>query len=168
MKVLSSSLPVVDILVGERVARHLVDTSYSTTILVSGIVGEFKGEGSRQVAVDGREIRCEGTRDVELIVQGVRLSVRAIVFGRIVDGVDIVLGRNAISRLGGVTVACGKEAVMFGKVPCLTTGSEVARCDVTVGLEGKPEKISEADWEKVGQLLTKDLELGLRNRRVGA
>ena len=87
---------------------------------------------------------------MELIVQGVRLTVRAIVFGRIVDGVDVVMGMDAISQLVGVTIACGKEPVMFGKVPCLTAGSEVARCAVTVGLEGKPEKVSEADGEKVG------------------
>ena len=42
-------------------------------------------------------------------------------------------------------IACGKEPVMFGKVPCLTAGSEVSRCAVTVGLEGKPGKMSEAN-----------------------
>ena len=102
------------------------------------------------MAVDEREIRCEGTRDVELIVQGVRLKIRAIVLGRNVDGVDVVIGMDVISQLGCVTIACGKEPVMFGKVPCLTAGSEVARCAVTVRLEGKPEKVSEADGEKVG------------------
>ena len=70
---------------------------------------------------------------MELIVQGVRLSVRAIVLGRIVDGVDVVMGMDAISQLGGVMIACGKGPVMFGKVPYLTAGSEVARCAVTVG-----------------------------------
>ena len=77
-----------------------MDTDCSTTVLASGIVGEYKGEGGKLVAVDGREIRCEGTRDVELIVQGVRLRVRAIVLGRIVDGVDIVMGMDAIRQLG--------------------------------------------------------------------
>ena len=95
------------------------------------------------MAVDGREIRC--TRDVKLIVQGVRLSVRAIVLRRIIDGVDVVMGMDAISQLSGVTIACGKEPVMFGKLPCLTAGSEV-----TVGLEERPEKVSEADGKKVG------------------
>ena len=42
-------------------------------------------------------------------------------------------------------IACEKEPVMFGKVPCLTAGSEV-----TVGLEERPEKVSEADGKKVG------------------
>ena len=148
---------------GGRMARALVDTGCSTTVLVSGIVGEYKGEGGRLVAVDGREIRCEGTRDVELVVRGVRLSVNAIVLGSIADGVDIVMGMNAISQLGGVMIACGKEPVIFGKVPCLTARSEVVRCAVTVGLEGKPEKISEANGEKVepaGTAVGKGLKTG--------
>ena len=61
VKALPSSLPVAEVLVGGRVARALVDTGCSTTVLASEIVGEYKGEEGRPVAVDGREIRCEGT-----------------------------------------------------------------------------------------------------------
>ena len=108
-------------------------------------------------------------RDMELKVQGVRLSVRAIVLGRIVDCIDIVMGMDTISQLGGVMIAFGNKPVMFGKVLCLTTRSEVAPCAVTVGLEGKLEKISEGRKSGLqGQLLTKGSELGPTNRWVRA
>ena len=114
--------------------RALVDTGCSTTVLASRLVPKCEEKESSLMAVDGREIVCEGEGNVELTVQGIHLSVKAIILGRLVDGVDVVLGMDAINQLGGVVIADG-EPVIFGKVRkkcCLPVRSEGAQCAVMV------------------------------------
>ena len=117
---------------GQRVARALVDTGCSTTVVASRLVGKCEREGGRLVSVDGGEIKCEGTRNIELTVQGVRLRLRVMVLRKVLDGIDVVMGMDAISQLGGVTIADGREPITFGKELCLIAGSRVAGA-VTVG-----------------------------------
>lgn len=61
---------------------------------------------------DGREVKCNGTSIVRLMVRGMSLTIQAIVINKIVTGVDVVLGMDAIARLGGVTVH--RNSVRFG------------------------------------------------------
>lgn len=112
--------------------RALVDTGCSTTVLASRLVPKCEGKGSSLTAVDGREIICEGERIIYLTVQGLQLSVKAIILRRLVEGIDMVLGMDAINQLGGVVIADG-ESVKFGKVmECLHDRTEEARCAVMV------------------------------------
>lgn len=53
---------------------------------------------SRQVGVDGRGIVCEGERNVELAVHGICISIKAIVFVKLIDSTDIVLGMDAVNQ----------------------------------------------------------------------
>lgn len=112
--------------------RALVDTGCSTTVLASRLVPKCEGKGSSLTAVDGREIICEGERIIYLTVQGLQLNVKAIILRRLVEGIDMVLGMDAINQLGGVVIADG-ESVKFGKVmECLHDRTEEARCAVMV------------------------------------
>ena len=130
---------------GGREVRALVDTGCSTTVLASYLMPKCEGMESCLTAVDGREIVCDGEGNVELTVQGIHLSVNAIILGRLVDGVDVVLGMDAINQLGGVVIAKG-EPVKFGKVMkkcCLPVRNEGAQCAVMVEKQ-KLEKSDEA------------------------
>ena len=114
--------------------RALVDTGCSTTVLASRLVPKCAGKESGLMAVDGREIACEGEGNVDLTVQGIHLSVKAIILRRLIDGVDVVLGMDAINQLGGVVIACG-EPVTFGRAMkkcCLPVRNEGAKCAVMV------------------------------------
>ena len=67
-------------------------------------------------AVDGRDIKCNGARQVEIKIRGVRVKVEAILMNHIIDGIDVIIGMDVISEMGGVTI---KEAeVKFGDVLC--------------------------------------------------
>lgn len=133
-------------MVGEREVRALVDTGCSTTVLASRLVPKCEGRGSSLMTVDGREIVCEGEGTVELTVQGIRLLVKTIVLGRLVDGVDIVLGMDVINQLGGVAIA-GGGPVTFGRVMercCVPVRNEGPQCAVTV----EKQKLVKSDVER--------------------
>lgn len=131
---------------GGREVKALVGTGCSTTVMASYLMPKCEGKESSLMAVDGRETLCEGEENVELTVQGIHLSVNAIILGRLVDGVDLVLGMDAISQLGGVVIADG-EPVKFGKVmnKCyLPVRNEGARCAVMV----EKQKLEKSDVGK--------------------
>lgn len=67
-------------------------------------------------AVDGTEVESRGSSDVEMVVQGIRLRLYAIVIDYIVDKIDMVMGLDAFVRLGGVTL--NEAGVTFSDVGC--------------------------------------------------
>lgn len=46
--------------------------------------------------VDHSEVECRGCSDVEVVVRGMRLRLRAIVINHMVDGIDVVIGMDTI------------------------------------------------------------------------
>ena len=92
-----------------------MDTGCSTTVVTPRLANGCSGNSS-MVAFDGREVPCRGMSLAQVVVRGVPVGVRAIVADKILDGVDLVMGMDAIEQLGGVTVAGGE--VTFGKPHC--------------------------------------------------
>ena len=79
-------------------------------------------------AFDGSAIQCKRRGGLEIIVGDVLFTVDAVVDERIVKGVDIVLGLDAITQLGGVTVDNGKVEfghVQFAAIACAQSTSEL-------------------------------------------
>lgn len=113
MKALSSGrlLPVIEIFLGDKKIRALVDTGCSTVVVRTNLVDHVEGR-SRMYAFDNREVECRGVSWLDLVVAGTHVKVYAVVIDNIVDGVDVVLGMDAIDRLGGVLVTRFK--VQFG------------------------------------------------------
>ena len=106
-----TALPVIEILVGGRAVRALVDTGCMTTMVRSSLVGERVGE-SWVPAFDGRKVRCGGERPVNLEVGGTPVEVSAVAIEHLVGDLDVVLGMDVIEQLGGVMVR--KDGVDFG------------------------------------------------------
>ncbi|GAB1598330.1 hypothetical protein Ahia01_000109900, partial [Argonauta hians] len=95
-----------------RPAKALVDTGSNTTVVAGRMVRARRKGGSIRT-VDGRAVSCEGTATVQLSVRGITLRVEAVALSRVMAGVDVVLGMDAIKALGGVTV--DGNGVRFGR-----------------------------------------------------
>ena len=62
-------LPVVEVRLGGRTLRALVDTGCSTTVVKTSLVDRCEG-GSRMTAFDNRVVECRGVSWVDLMVAG--------------------------------------------------------------------------------------------------
>ena len=82
----------------------LVDTGCTTTMVKTHLVAGWNGNG-RVVAFDGRNVKCCGTSNVQLELEGRQLNVEAIVNDHLVPGVEAIIGMDVIWQLGGVTVS---------------------------------------------------------------
>lgn len=108
-------VPIIDILVNGEKGRALVDTGCTSSMVRHQLVKVCEGE-TAMMAFDGREVRCRGTSEVELVVGDETLVQRVTVVEKIVGNVDLVLGMDVIKRLGGVSV--GNNQVQFGRIAC--------------------------------------------------
>lgn len=150
VKALPSSLPVVDVQVGGRWSKALVDTGCSTTVMSTRVAGKCEGVDYRLMTVGGDEIRCEGMKEVKLTIRGDVLTVNVIVLEKLIGGIDVVMGMDVIVRLGGIRVVGGRVPVMFGKEADKVVRSGERQCAMTVGVdtEGKPVKATKVEIER--------------------
>ena len=136
-----NSLPIVEILLGGKVRNALVDTGCSTTLVRGCLVTEHTGE-SYMNAFDGRAVECHGFSNVQLVVDGMAISVTAVVVEALVAGVDVVLGMDVIEQLGGVTVR--KCKAQFGGGTCMVA-NKVSTAEEST-LPGKLIRIDDKDF----------------------
>jgi len=104
--------------------RALIDTGCSNTMIRAGLVEKWTGDAVQASAFDGRTVECKGTAQIEMEVDGEKVSTRATVIDHIVGGIDVLIGMDVIRQLGGVSV--GQHKIQFGKrVACLVVGAGV-------------------------------------------
>lgn len=109
-------VPMIKIAVGGKRRRAIVDTGCSNTMIRVGLVDTWEGEICTK-AFDGRVVKGKGAADVELVIDGQKVTTRSTVVDRLVADVDVVIGMDVIRRLGGVKV--GQDTVKFGnRVAC--------------------------------------------------
>ena len=94
--------------------RALIDTGCSWSI-VAPWVTQARGGGSSILAVDGGEVQSLGEAEVELVVGGIALTLECLVVGRLIKGVDVILGMDLVGHLGGVTVSVDEVQFKGGK-----------------------------------------------------
>lgn len=111
--------------------RALVDTGCSRTVLRPGIREVRRGSQCYVIAVDGGQVHCKGRATIPVSVGGELLWINCVVALSIFSGVDLILGMDVISKLGGVTVT--DKSVSFGALKNIfyfntpvTSGSLVA------------------------------------------
>ena len=71
----------------------------SSTLVTKDMVDAWSGASSIKV-VDERELQCNSTNDIKLTICGMQLTTQAIIHNEIVAGVNVVLDRDVIHRLG--------------------------------------------------------------------
>ena len=108
-------VPVIEVEVNSNKVRALVDTGCTSSMVTHRVARATQGE-SVMVAFDGRKVKCKGTATVSVNVGGERMQLLVTVVESVVGGVDMVLGMDVISRLGGVRVREG--TVCFGEKVC--------------------------------------------------
>lgn len=106
-------LPQIVVTVNGKRARALVDTSCTTTLVTTSITKDWNGASNIR-AVDGRDVKCCGETNAEIIVRNIPLRLRVIELDTFVAGIEVILGLDTINRLGGVTIAKG-EVVRQGE-----------------------------------------------------
>ena len=110
-------VPVVDILVGTKGARALVDTGCTNSLMTAKMAESWTETSTSMIAFDGRSVSCRGNSNVDLTIGGEKITTTMTVVDKIVGNVDVVLGMDIIKRLGGVTVSDG--TIQFGRVSCV-------------------------------------------------
>lgn len=116
-----AGVPVISVVVNDKVRRALVDTGCSNTMIRAGIVRTWEGEVCTK-AFDGRPVKGKGMTDLELVIDGQHVATKSTVVDNLVGGVDVVIGMDVIRKLGGVTV--GPTKVKFGEgIACVAIES---------------------------------------------
>lgn len=94
----------------------LVDSCCSKSIVTKRVIDKQGRIGKSQtsvVAVDGSSVMAIGCWSAELVVAGRKFVLECLVLDAIAGGEVFILGMDAISQLGGVTVA-SNSSVRFG------------------------------------------------------
>ena len=122
----SGVLPVVEVFLGGRSVRALIDTGCSTALVKTCLVDHYEGE-SCMTAFDGRNVMCRGRCQVDVVVAGVSLKINAVAIDCIVYDIDLVLGMEVISELGGVSV--NGDNIQFGIGICSTSVGDCSQAE---------------------------------------
>lgn len=109
--------------------RALVDTGCLNTVVSSKIVGNCPGE-NYMIAFDGSRVKCQGSQQLIINVNGVLVSVNAVVSDSLLSDIGVVLGMDVITFLGGVLVNNG--TVEFGLSRCCAVQKETQPSRSTV------------------------------------
>ena len=109
------NLPVISVVLNGVGVQALVDTGCSDTMVRSELV---RGDGLLAVvrAFDGRDVASDGRAQVEVVVARTLIKLKVLVVKEMIEGVDLVLGLDAIDLLGGMCWKSGE--VSFGKTVC--------------------------------------------------
>ena len=125
-------VPVIMAEVNGNQVRALVDTGCTNSMVTQRVAGRVHGE-KEMVAFDGRRVRCKGTSTARVRVGDETMQLQVTVAEQLVGGVDLVLGMDVISMLGGVRVQ--KNTVCFGETVC------------AAAVTSAPPDISDPDFE---------------------
>ena len=97
------ALPIVSAVINGRHVQALLDTGCSKSIIAPSLCDYYRGECD-VITVDGSRVRCLGETVVPIMLDGKVFSVSCIVAGRLLVGVDAILGVDVIERVGGIAV----------------------------------------------------------------
>lgn len=89
-------------------------------------------------------MECCGEADAEIVVRNMPLRLRVIVLDRLISGIDVVLGLDAIDRLGGAIIAKGQ--VKFGNQSAPGVTGSVTRGDTNQPSKPRPCLIEDDDF----------------------
>ena len=117
----------------------LVDTGCTTTVVDSTLLKNIEGKIDI-MAFDGKTIECRGMSIANINIKKVNFLLKVIAADKLIDGVRVILGMDAITRLGGVRV--DSKQIVFGKEECAT-----AVTSPVPSQEMFDDKIDDVDFE---------------------
>ena len=101
-------------------AAALTDSG-CTTILSPRLARGYDGSRIAIKALDGIEVKCRGTRQVEIKSGGMRLTTKVIIVERIIIGIDL------ICELRGLTVKKCRSLVRRDTLCCSCPKAKLLR-----------------------------------------
>ena len=129
------------ILVEGKPAAGLLDTGCSQTIVAERLVRHVSKQGETQVCVVGGVAVSCACASIGLEISGVKLQLDALVLNELVPGFDVLLGMDAISHLGGVTVS--SEGLRFlGAIDKFDPPAKEFCCAVQTGSDDSSHPLS--------------------------
>ena len=131
---LSTALPTVDVRVGKRVVRALVDTGCSRTIAARKLVDEVRPSRDVVVSVDGSILRCS-VGHARLVIQDRCINARVLVLDSLLSQFDLVLGMDVIQEIGGLYVKERRVVLGDPALSLVSLEGSVHASDVSLAIE---------------------------------
>lgn len=117
------------VFVEDRPVSALIDTGCSRSVLSKAVVGSRGTSEKNEVTMmNGDVVTCERSFNCEVFVNG-RIVRLGCLVSDILHGVDMLLGMDAISLLGGVSIAAGGRVVEFPQVVAIASAPDVRIVD---------------------------------------
>ena len=127
-----TGVPVINIRLNGQSVQALVDTGCTKSMVRTGLCDKVESE-TVLVAFDGSEVECKGAARVNVSIGSKSVTQEVLVMDQMVGGIDMVIGMDLMTLLGGVRVSKGQ--VQFGDI-----------CAVAWGEQRKPD-IEDKDFE---------------------
>ena len=125
-----------------RKLRALANTGCTTTLLTPEITEDWNNKWGITV-FNGRDEDSKGISLVKLVVSGMKLNINVVVMDRFVEGINLVVGMDAIHLLGGVLI--NGDRVDLGAAKCAMTVHSSKVCEV--GKEKEEMVIEDQDFQ---------------------
>ena len=124
-----AQLPVLTVILQDRPVSALIDTGCTRSVVSTAVAGcEGKPEKNEVTMMNGDVVTCERSFVCVVKVDDRVIRLNCLV-SDIVHGFDMLLGMDAISILGGVTVTAGGRVVEFPQVTAVASVPEVKVVD---------------------------------------
>jgi len=150
----------IELLVNGVQCCGLVDSGCSQSIVSSRLL-KSEGQSRDILAVDGHNVRCDGEVCCKMVIYGNSFQLRCLVLQNLVAGIDVILGLDAISHLGGVTI--NDNGLKFGKQCCATINPlSIEDADFRASFDGQRWVIS-WEWKSKPPILSNKIsEYGIK------
>ena len=103
-------------------SQALIDTGCTDTLVHASLCRDWTPKQTEMVTVDGGRLECVGSTCVEVVCQGRRVMLDALVVGeRPLGLVDVLIGMSGIVSLGGVAVRTPLQVSVGGGLAGATT-----------------------------------------------
>ena len=133
-------LPVIVVSVAGEAVSALIDTGCSKSIVREKYAPQNVKRKSQMVAFDGRLVDCKGNAMVQVELGSSEVAVEMVVTDQLLEGIDLIIGMDVISRVGGVRIQ--GEEIELGVQKC---AAGVQRCES--GYDTAEHKIDDKDFK---------------------
>ncbi|XP_037069745.1 uncharacterized protein LOC119091199, partial [Pollicipes pollicipes] len=143
---LRGALPITRLEVNGRMVSVLVDTGCTDTLVHAGHCAQWTPRMVQMATINGQELRCCGTGSIVINTTDRRVTLEVLVVPGRPLCVDVVLGMNGITALGGISVRTPTDVRFYGAAAVTQRGLEVDAADLTARFSGKKQAWTVA-WE---------------------
>lgn len=155
-------LPLITVNVNGVNIKALVDSGCEQSVVLERFCNQIGvapcGPERRVLMLNGQITKCRGEAQLAVQVRNRHLSVKCLIAPMLVGGCSLILGMDAISKLGGVTITRNKQ-VMFPAVEPTTEVGKVSAVSVGVGVDRFDKTLTS---NSTGELFVSDTDFNAK------